>query len=287
MLYSPGNRPKMIEKAPSYGSDALIFDLEDTVPPDQKAEARTIVAEYLDKFQSDQVMYVRVNGLETGLLQDDLAAVVAPGLAGISVPKVHNPETVRAVAEKLAHWEQVRGLPVGRTELIVSIESARGVVFAYDILSSSPRVTSVSVGVAEDGDLQHDVGYIHSPGGLETLYMRSKVLADARAAGLENPLDGVFARIRDDEGFVAAAQMARRLGYRGKKLIHPRQVELANRVFTPTPQALEYYRRLLEAFDAAVAQGSASTTLDGKLVDYAMAATARRVLQWSDGIGRP
>ena len=158
------------------------------------------------------------------------------------------------------------------------IESARGVLFAYQIATAAQRVASLCLGGAEDGDLQTDLGCAWSIDGPELLYARQHTLLAARAARIEFPLDGVFANVRDEEGFVRDTTLSRRLGYRGRTVIHPGQIEPANRLYSPSEQEIEYYRRVLEAFDAAVAQGSASTTVDGKMIDYAMAANARRVI---------
>jgi citrate lyase subunit beta/citryl-CoA lyase len=122
--------------------------------------------------------------------------------------------------------------------------------------------------------------------GDEVLYVRSRILLAARAAGIEHVLDGSYANVRDAEGLRACCEAARRLGYRGKSIIHPNQVAIVNRVFTPTQQELDYYRRVLDAFDDALARGSAATTVDGKLVDYAMAATAKRMLTWGEGLAK-
>ena len=169
-------------------------------------------------------------------------------------------------------------------EISPSLESARGVWFAYEILSASPRVRSVTCGTAQDGDLQTDLGYTWSAEGNEMLYLRSRVLLAARAAGVEHVIDGSYANVRDPEGLRICCEAARKLGYRGKSVIHPNQIATINRVFAPTPQELDYYRRVIEAFDAAVARGSAATTVDGKLVDYAMVGMAKRVLAWAQSL---
>jgi citrate lyase subunit beta / citryl-CoA lyase len=286
LLSVPGNQPHMLEKAASYGADALILDLEDSVPLERKDEARSMVREYITGNIGDVINYVRVNALETGLLEDDLAAVVGPGLAGIQYPKTDSPDTVVALDQVLSRLERECGLPAGSVEIIVGIESAAGVYRCYDILSAAARVGSCMVGVAENGDLQRDVGYAHSTAGIESLYIRSKVLLEARHAGITCPLDGVFSSVRDMEGFEAEAALARQLGYRGKKLIHPRQVGPANRIFMPTAQEIEFQERVLAALEDAEREGRAATTVDGLMVDIAMAANARRVLAWADRIRR-
>jgi citrate lyase subunit beta/citryl-CoA lyase len=218
------------------------------------------------------------------MLREDLEAVAVTGLAAVKHPKTESPETVRAVAAMLTELEQQRGLPPGMFGIQVGLESAKGVWFAYEIVSASPRVRSVMIGTAQDGDLQADLGYTWTVEGNEVLYHRSRVLLAARAAGVEHVLDGVYANVRDPEGLRLCCEAARKLGYRGKTLIHPNQIETTNRIFAPTAQELEYYRRVIDAFDSALARGSAATTVDGKLVDYAMVGMAKRVLAWSQAV---
>jgi citrate lyase subunit beta/citryl-CoA lyase len=280
LLNVPGNRPEMLRKAPDYGADALILDLEDAVPEGHKQDARDVVAGTLAAWVAGgapPITYVRVNGLDTGHLEADLEAIVQPGLEGIQLPKAHDADTVRRVDAELTRLEQQRRLPFP-VEILVSLESARGVLFAWEVLTAAPRVGSVMVGTAQDADLQGDVGYLTTAEGLETLHIRSHVILAARAAGIANPIDGVYADYRDAAGLEAAAMSARELGYRGKKLIHPAQIEIVNRVFTPTERELDRHRRVLDAFDAAMAEGRATAVVDGRMIDVAMADTARRVL---------
>ena len=227
---------------------------------------------------------MRVNALQTGMLQDDLEAIAVDGLVGIRLPKTESAETIRTVDAMLTELERKRGLPHGSIGISPSLESAKGVWFAYEILSASPRIRSVTCGTAQDGDLQTDLGYTWTVEGNEVLYLRSRVLLAARAAGVEHVLDGTYANVRDPEGLRICCEAARKLGYRGKSVIHPNQIETVNRIFTPTAQELDYYRRVIEAFDAAVARGSAATTVDGKLVDYAMVGMAKRVLAWAESL---
>ncbi len=284
LLIMPANRADMLAKAPSYGADALVFDLEDSVPIAEKPKARVLAREYIEKHRADNAIYVRVNSLQTGMIADDLDAVVTDGLLGIRLTKAESAEGIRELDRMLTELEKKRGLKTGSIGIGPSLESAKGVWFAYEILSASPRLFCVVAGTAQDGDLQSELNYQWTAVGEEVLYIRSRILLAARAAGIEHVLDGSYANISDPEGLRACCEAARRLGYRGKSIIHPNQVEIVNRAFTPTQQELDYYRRVLEAFDAAVARGSAATTVDGKLVDYAMAATAKRVLAWGESL---
>jgi citrate lyase subunit beta/citryl-CoA lyase len=188
--------------------------------------------------------------------------------------------------EEVARWdsmvgalERARGVKAGATQLVLSIESALGVLNAYTMATAAGRVASLTFGGAQDGDLNTHLGCAWSIDGPEMMHARSHTLLAARAARFDTPLDGVFANVRDAEGFERDTALSRRLGYRGRKLIHPAQIEPCNRLYRPSAAELDYYARVLEAFDQAAAQGSASTTVDGRMIDLAMANAARRVLE--------
>jgi citrate lyase subunit beta/citryl-CoA lyase len=285
LLSTPGNRADMLDKALSYGADAIIVDLEDSVPAEEKDDARAATRAFVERRGGEIPVYVRVNHARHELLPGDLDAIAVDGLVGIQLPKAASPDDVRSVAARLDELEAERGLPPGGIEMIVSLESALGVLHAYEILGASPRVGSTMPGTAENGDLQSDLGCEYTADEIAFLYTRSHVLLCARAVGIENPIDGVYGNVRDSEGFEATARQARILGYRGKKVIHPRQIEIANRVFAPTSEELDFHERVLEALGEAAKRGSAATVVDGKMVDTAMVETARRVLAWGEEIG--
>jgi citrate lyase subunit beta/citryl-CoA lyase len=259
-------------------ADAFILDLEDSVPLPEKENARAGVKAYAPKV-ADHRVWVRVNGFETGLADADLDAVIGvKGIAGIFLPKVETRDDVVHWDRAIAALEKARGLAIGSTRLVLSIESALGVLNAFDMSTAASRVASLSFGGAQDGDLNNDLGCTWSSDGPEMMTARGMALIAARAARFDSPLDGVFADVRDPEGFAKDTALSRRLGYRGRKLIHPSQIEPCNRLYAPSQKELDYYTRVLEAFDKALTQGSASTTVDGKMIDVAMANAARRVL---------
>ena len=284
LLIMPANREDMLVKAPTYGADALIFDLEDSVPVAEKPAARTLARRFIEQYRTTASVYVRVNGIETGLLAEDLDAVVTDGLAGIRLPKTESAQAVRFADEEISRLETARGLTPGSISISPSLESAKGVWMAYEIASASPRVRSLVAGTAENGDLQTDLGYVWTAEGQEVIYVRSRILLAARAAGIEHLVDGAYSNVRDPEGLAVCCEAARRLGYRGKSVIHPNQIETVNRAFMPSAAEIDYYRRVIAQFEQAVERGSAAITVDGKLVDYAMAGMARRVLAWADGL---
>jgi citrate lyase subunit beta/citryl-CoA lyase len=280
LLFVPGNKDRLLEKAPTAGADGLLYDLEDSVPPAERQVAREKVRAQLEG-ASALPRYVRINGVEDAgpkEVEADLAAIVVAGLTGVVLPKPGSPDDARFVASTLDACERAAGIPAGTVEIVPLIESARGVYFCYDILTATPRMASVIIGSAEDADLMTDLGARWSLSGTELLYARSKVLLEARAAGIKHPMDGVFPRIHDTEALVKDCEHARALGYRGKTVIHPNQIEPVNRVFTPSEQEIAYARDMLAAYDAAVDAGSGAITFRGKMIDRAMVKTARELV---------
>lgn len=286
LLFVPANLERMLRKLPSLPADGFIFDLEDTVPAPEKANARAMARETFDALP-EGTCWVRANGLPTGHLHDDFDAFVGvPGLAGFVMPKQDTPEDVAAVDRMLTSLEVSRGLTPGSTRVIVMIESASGVLFAHRIMTAATRVVSGIYGGGEDGDMNVSLGASWSSEGPEMMFARQMTMLSARAANIPCPLDGVFANIQDADGFERDTQLSRRLGFRGRTVIHPNQVEAANRIYMPTQAEQTYYRRVVEAYEEALTRGTASTTVDGKLVDVAMAANARRVLALAEAYGQ-
>ena len=277
-LFVPANREKFLEKSLGLPADALLFDLEDSVPAAEKENARAGVKAYAPKVSGPEV-WVRLNGLETGFAEADLDAVIGvKNLAGVFLPKAETRDEAIRLDGMIAKLEAARQLANGATRVVLSIESALGVLNAYDMTRGTGRVVSTVFGGAQDGDLNTDLGCTWSIDGPEMLHARCHMLMCARAARFESPLDGVFANVRDPEGFEKDTALSRRLGFRGRQLIHPSQIEPCNRLYAPSQMELDYYSRVLEAFDRAVAQGNASTTVDGRMIDEAMAKAARRAL---------
>ncbi len=275
MLFTPGHRPDLIAKAVRSAADAVIVDLEDAVATNVKDEARA----NLDSLPDSPIPYfVRLNGFETGLMWEDLVAAAHAGAAGVILPKAEQREVMLQVCGALSALETATGRPDGSITLVPMIESAVAVERAFKILHGLPRVQAVMFGSAEQGDLVADLGVEWDPTGTGLNYSRSRVLLAARAAGIANPIDGVFMNYRDSEALRTEARMGRRMGYVAKLAIHPAQVSVINEVFTPTPEEVAHHRVILDLFEKAEAEGTASIGADGQLIDYAVARTARAVL---------
>ncbi len=281
-LFAPGIKDRVMMKAMESGADAVILDLEDSVPVAAKSEARALVAKVIDgKAASAKgpCIYVRTNASATGMLADDLAAVVRPGLDAVILPKAEHVEEIRAAAAEIGNVEQSSGAPPGSVEIILQIESALGVHRCYDLIRSSPRVVATCIGSARDGDLQADLGCGWSIDGPELLYAKSKVLLETRAAGAW-PLDGVFADLNDEAGLVADSVLSARIGYLGRTAIHPKQIAPMRKAYAVPAADVEYYTKVVAEFEAVEKTGTAAAiTVNGRLVDYAMYQRAKRVLE--------
>jgi citrate lyase subunit beta/citryl-CoA lyase len=288
LLSIPGNRQNMIEKAQHLPTDALVLDLEDSVPSLEKASARATVRDTLailargigGEGQEKRKVFVRINSLASGLAQQDLEAVIIPGVDGISQPKPATAQDVTEVATIIERLERKRGIAAGHIRLLPWVETAMGLLRAFEIASASPRVVGISFG-AEDFTL--DTGMIRTEEGSELLYPRIMVVIAARAADVI-AIDTPYNNFKDEAGLINEAMMARRLGFEGKFLIHPSQIEPVNRIFRPTLEEVEQARSVVATFEAAMAQGFASTSLDGKMIDTPIANRARRLLIIADSI---
>ena len=274
MIFTPGNRPDLITKSAAYGADAVIVDLEDAVPAAAKEQAR---GNLRNLPPSEVPTYVRVNGTATAHLWDDVAAAGLCEIAGIVLPKADDPHLLAQLDGALTVLERQAGRRPGSTELVPLIESAAGVLRARDMVESTRRVRTVLFGSGEQGDLVTDLGCEWTPDGTALLAARSLVVLAARASGAQ-PMDAVFMDFRNLDALRVECQLARRTGCVGKAAIHPAQLPIIHEVFTPTPDEVAEQRRIIELFGQAVASGSASISVDGRMVDYAVAARARSIL---------
>jgi citrate lyase subunit beta/citryl-CoA lyase len=264
-LILPVNVPRFVEKASTRDADAIVLDLEDSVPSQEKAAARKLVPPALALVgRGGAEVLVRVNN-DPALLADDIEAVVHPGLDGLSIPKAESAAQVREIVARVERLERARGVPAGHVCLSLAIETPRGFLAAEEIARSSDRIATMSIGVE---DFCLELGVEPSADGLELLYPVAALVTICKAVGVQpTGLVGSIAGFRDLALFEQAAQRARQLGCEGAGCIHPDQVTVLNRVFTPDPAKVEYARRVVEVFEAGVRRGTASVNLDGKMVD--------------------
>ncbi|MBW1783754.1 MAG: CoA ester lyase [Deltaproteobacteria bacterium] len=281
-LFVPGNRPDRVDKAVNAGADAVIIDLEDAVAMSEKADTRPIVREKLLTHR-DKRMIVRVNGLDSGLLHDDLAQVLVENLACIMIPKVDDPDHIREIHRLLLTLEKEKGIQPGNIGVIPLIETAKAVQNIFRIVSEKTepsRVCTVAFGAA---DFTLDMGTEITREGTELIYPRSRIPIACRAAGIAPPIDTPFMiDLKDLDALKADATKAKQLGFQGKLCIHPNQIKPCHEVFSPTKEEISYAERVISAFDKAEAEGVAAIQLDGRFIDYPVVEKARRIMSLAE-----
>jgi len=273
-LFAPGNHPRKVQKVFQVGADAVILDLEDAVANAEKTATREAVVEALEAPRTSEA-YVRVNSFHTEFCYGDLNAVIGPLLRGIVLPKVESAGQLITIDWVMRQLERERGLEPGGIDLMPIIETARGIAALDEIVAAKTRVRRLSFGA---GDYTLDLDMQWTAGETELADARSRIVMASRLGDLEPPIDTVVIHIRDHDRLMASARRARTMGFQGKLCIHPDQVKPCNEIFTPTPDEIEHARRVVEAFEEAEVQGSASIQLDGYFIDYPIVYKARRVL---------
>lgn len=286
LLFVPGNKEDWMRKAPASGADALIFDLEDAVPPDQRPQARAIVRRMIEELGSrGQVIFVRINDMTTGEAGNDLEAVVCPQLHGIILPKVSGPDDVIAVSALLDHFERRSGVPHGQILVDPLLETALGEKYAFEVGKASPRVEYMGTIAAKDGDGARALGYEWTPEGTETLGLRQRGLLEARAAGMRYPLSGLWTTVGELEGLRKFAVQTRQIGYTGMMCIHPSHVPVINEVFSPTPEQIARWQEIVAGLKEAERQGTMAIRHRGVMVDIAHGKYAQERLEFARRLG--
>ena len=287
MLFVPGNRPEWMDKAPQYKPDALIVDLEDAVPIAEKKATRQIVRDGIARLHQRGVpVIVRVNGVDTGLTGEDIEAIVSPGLVGIAIPKLEFAEEVRKIDAWVELFEQKAGMPKNSVELVLIPETARGIMNAYELATACKRVGTITGSVSNrSGDVTKAIGYQSTRSEMENLYQASHTLLAARAAGIEYPLAGAPLEVKDLAFVREQLKRARQIGYRSAMVIHPTAVAIANEVFSPSKEEIEWNKGILQAMADAEAAGRAAVTYDGMMVDYAHVRNALDLIHQAEAFG--
>lgn len=275
MLYVPGNNPGMIRDAHIYGADSIMIDLEDSVSVNEKDAARLLVYHSLKTFDfGGTEVLVRVNGLNTPYGRDDFEAIVRAKPHAIRLPKTETADDVVEADELITEIERRIGMEHGTIKLFAAIESGKGVLNAERIATSSSRLIGIALGAE---DFVTDLKTTRSADGIELQTARSIILFAARAAGID-AIDTVFSNVKDEEGFANEVKLIKQLGFDGKSIINPRQIEIVNRIYTPTEDEVRKALRVIAAIEEAEAKGSGVISLDGRMIDRPIVERARRVL---------
>ncbi len=285
LIFVPGNRPNMLERALGFNADVVMVDLEDSVPPAEKLAAREVAREWVPKLSrsgsgAGRKIMVRVNSLDTGLTRDEVEAVAGPDLYGISLGKPESVWDIREIDRIIGAAESTAGLAARQLKLIPWIENARAVMAAQQIGTASGRIVALAFGAE---DYTNDMGVERTDLGGEVYSPRCGVPIAARAAGVA-ALDSPFVGFRDVDGLRQDALAARQMGYAGKFAIHPSQLDVINEVFSPSAEQVEYARRVMDAWDRAEAEGRGSADLDGRMIDVPVWKRAQNLLSLAEAV---
>lgn len=284
-LFVPGNRPTWVGKAVASGADALILDLEDSVPPHEKDEARASVAATILALHAQNLrLYVRINVDRDGPSVADVTAVCRPGLEGIVLPKVGGPEDVSVADRIIGSAETAAELPERSVRIVPTLETAKGLQFAYEC-AVHDRVDAIIGATAKDADVSRSLGFRWTPDGHESVYLRSRVVMAARAAG-KLPIGGLWQKIDDLEGMRRAANFNRDLGMTGEITIHPSGSRILNEVYSPSADDLAYFEGLIREYEEGMAEGRGAILYRGDHIDLAHVKTARDIVAMSKSLGK-
>jgi citrate lyase subunit beta/citryl-CoA lyase len=297
LLFTPGDQEARIAENAKSGADALFLDIEEPrtpCPESTRVKARGLVREFLDSAPPGPgvpVNFVRVQPVDSGMILRDLQAVMGPNLAGILLPKIKGPADIHAADAIITCLEVELGLPVGEIMLYPILENAQAIRQAYEIATASERVSYMGGAVSRFGDICADIGFRWTPKGTETLYIREKVLIDARAAGIRYPISGMWGGANDDlAGLHTWLAELRDIGYFGMMMGNAEHVSIVNEAFTPTPEDVAYWSEIdrltreAEASDGKVIMGDKNQG-EGHEIHIAHVATARKLLGWAKELG--
>jgi citrate lyase subunit beta/citryl-CoA lyase len=278
LLFIPGNNERFLNKSSNLRPDILCFDLEDSVPSNEKEAARNSVAGLLASIQGDKdsFIYVRINSVDSGLVDGDLERVVMKGLDGIVLPKISNSEEVIQIIDKIDAIVSKRDIS-SRIRIMPSIETAKGVINANSIASAHENVVALVFGVFDYlYDMNIDAEYDDY---MSYNYARSKIPVDAKAAGID-ALDGIWQKVNDVDGLIKDAVDAKKLGFSGKTLIHPSHINPVHNIFKPTKKQIEWAKKVLAALQDSFEKGNArgAVLLDGKMIDAVHYKQAKAVI---------
>lgn len=278
MLFVPGNNPGMVRDAHIYGSDSIMFDLEDSVAITEKDTARFLVYNALMSLRyGKKELVVRINDLSSGLGVADLEAIVRAKPDVIRLPKTECAKDVIDCEREIERIEIEAGIPVGTTGMMAAIESARGVLNALEIALSSKRLIGIALGAE---DYVTDLKTTRSDG-TELFFARNMILNAARAAGID-AIDTVYSDVNNEEGFLAEATLIKKLGFNGKSVINPRQIPPLHKVFMPSEKDLAKAHAIMQAIEEAHARGSGVISLKGKMIDKPVVMRAQYLLELAE-----
>ncbi len=283
LLYMPGDDRRKIEKSTTLGVDCICMDMEDGVAMTRKVDARSVIAQAMKdlNFGSSE-RCIRINGIGSGLESFDLVAALSAYPDSIVVPKIESTEQVKWVTERIEAFEQSSNLKSGSIRLLVGVETAKGVLNLKEIAESDQRLEAIIFGAE---DFAASIGAKRTNDATEVLYARQAVVTACAANDLQ-AIDMVFIDFRDNEGLRVEAEQGAGFGFSGKQIIHPNQVAIVQDAYTPSADAIEYAKRIIESFETSQSEGKGAYALDGKMIDLPLLKNAQKVLDRARAAGK-
>jgi citrate lyase beta subunit len=279
----PGDDRLKIEKSTTLGVDCICMDMEDGTAVSKKAEARVVISQAMKELNfGDSERCIRINSIGSGFEKDDLASALAAQPDSIVVPKIETAQQVKWVSDQIESYELSNKLNIGSIRLLIGLETAKGIMNIKEIAESDKRLEAMIFGAE---DYAASVGAVRTYEGIEVLYARSVVVTACAANGLQ-AIDMVYIDFKDTEGLRVEAQQGAGLGFSGKQIIHPNQVQVTQEAFTPSDEAIAYAKRVVETFEASQKEGKGAYALDGKMIDMPLLRNAQKVLGRAKAAGK-
>jgi len=282
MLFVPGISLKMISKGTGLPADSIILDLEDAVEFAKKSEARVVIQQALKEVDfGEKEIVLRINSLDTKFAEEDLTSCLNLKIDTILLPKVNQPEDIKKLDTLIGRLGREKGIPENKIKIMAMMETPAGVLNSAPIALASPRMSGFMLGAA---DLTKDTRAKITESRVELLFAMSQVLYSARIAGID-AIDSPYFNIKNEKGLEEHTLQAMRLGYDGKAVIHPGQIEIVNRIFSPAPEEIERAKRIINAFETAQKEGKGVTTVGGELIEHLHVTQAQRMLKIAERTG--
>ncbi|MDD5167469.1 MAG: CoA ester lyase [Syntrophales bacterium] len=278
LLFVPGSNPDRVEKAFSSSADAVIIDLEDSVPVTAKVSVRDKVADLLEERSMSKKLFIRVNGIETDFCIEDIRSMALPSVYGIMIPKAESPDKLKMIDAMLTDLEKERSIPQGSINILPQIESALGISKALEIGLSTPRVLALTFGAA---DLAMDIGYEVSKTGEELLFIRSWLVLQSRLAGIYAIDSPFIINLKDSDSLNRECRLGRQLGMRGKLCIHPAQLSTVNYIFSPSSDEIARARMIVETYEGALSRGEGTVMFHGDMIDLPIYNRAKQISDYT------
>jgi citrate lyase subunit beta / citryl-CoA lyase len=282
MFFVPGNVPGKITKAAIYGADCVIYDLEDAVSINEKDAARDLIRHFLMEYRPDCRIGIRINAQDTPYYEEDVKMMVPLKPDFLRLPKSETAENIKNLDKLIAVYEQKSDIPIGTIKIVATIETALGVYNAFQIASASKRVLAIGLGAE---DFRTDMCMSRTEEGKEILFARNLIALAAHAANVM-PIDYVYSNFNNIEGFTTDVTFGKMIGFTGKSVIHPNQIQLVHAIYNPTDEEINDAKKILTAYEAAIANASGVIALEGKMLDKPIVDRAKNILAYAGEIGK-